>query len=199
MLALPPHLLHFAAWWTLLALAPLLWALRRDSAMRRDERVYRLTFIYAPMMLGLVWLHGLLFDVPQNLGDARGLEAVALWFRPHALPFYSEHRNELLAIAAPGVLTALVLAYRGSKAIEHAWNRRTAAISFGLLICAWLLLRRLPQALLELAQDSSLRSLPAIASADIQGLLLALVVPLAVAAVAYVFARQAVEAHPQVA
>jgi hypothetical protein len=57
----------------------------------------------------------------------------------------------------------------------------------------------LPQALLELAQDSGLRSLPAIASADLQGLVLALVLPLAVAALAYVFARQAVEAHPQVA
>jgi hypothetical protein len=199
MLAMPPHLLHFAAWWTLLALVPLLWALRRDSAMRRDERVYRLTFIYAPMMLGLVWLHGLLFDVPQNLGDARGVEAVALWFRPHALTFYSEHRNELLAIAAPGVLTALVLAYRGSKAIEHAWNRRTAAISFGLLMCAWLLLRRLPQALLELAQDSGLRSLPSLASIDVQSVALAVCLPLPIALLAYMFARQAVEADPRAA
>jgi len=195
MFEMPPQILHFAAWWTLLALVPLCWALRKDSALRRDERVYRLTFIVAPLMLGLIWLHGLLFDV-EGVGGSRGLEAIALWFRPHALSFYRERHVELIAIAAPGVLMSLVLAYRGSKAIEHAWNRRTAAISFGLLMCAWLLLHRLPHALLELAQATGFRSLPALANADIQSIALALLLPLPAALLAYMFARQAVEAHP---
>lgn len=189
------QLLHFAAWWTLFAALPLLWALRADSTMRRDERVYRLTFFFAPVMLGLIWLHGLVFEVPA-MGKAQGLEAIALWFRPHAIDFYRAHHVELLAIAAPGVLLSLVLVYRGSRVIEHAWNRRTAAISFGLVMCAWLLLHSLPKALFELARGAEIRSLAALGSADMQSLVLALVLGLPAALLAYLFARQAVEAHP---
>jgi hypothetical protein len=178
-----------------LAAFPLAWALRAHSPMRRDERVYRLTFVVAPVLLGVIWLHGLLFNPPDNWVRSDAFNFFAFWFRPHELSFYAQHQQQLLAFAAPGVLMAALLTYRGAKSIEYAWNRRTAAISYGLQVGAWLLLRQLPDALIELGERVDWRSIVAAAWADALSLALAIIIPLPVVAIAYLFERQSVEAR----
>jgi len=192
---MPPHIWHFGAWWMVLAAFPLAWALRTDSQMRRDERVYRLTFVVGPVLLGVIWLHGLLFNPPDNWARSDALNFFGFWFRPHALSFYTQHQQQLLAFAAPGVLMAALLTWRGTRAIEYAWNRRTAAISYGLQVGAWLLLRQLPDALIELGERVDWRSIVAAAWADALSLALAVLIPLPLIAIAYLFGRQSVEAR----
>lgn len=165
--------------------------------MRRDERVYRLTFVVAPILLGVIWLHGLLFNPPDNWERSDALNFFGFWFRAHELSFYAQHQQQLLAFAAPGVLMAAVLAYRGVKSIELAWNRRTAAISYGLQVGAWLLLRHLPDTLIELGERFDWRSMVAAAAAQAPSLALAVLLPLPVVAIAFLFARQSVEARRQ--
>jgi len=170
---MPSYIWHFVAWWIVLAALPLSWALRAHSPMRRDERVYRLTFLASPLLLGAAWLHGLLLDA---------------WFRPHAMAFYEEQQTKLLTLGSIGLSISLVLAYGGYKAIEHAWNRRTAAISYGLQICAWLLLRTVAAVGVKLDSNVDWLSLSA------------MMAPLPVIVViAYLFARQSVEARPAAA
>lgn len=192
---MPPHIWHFVAWWMVLAAFPLVWALRADSPMRRDERVYRLTFVVAPVLLGVIWLHGLLFNPPDNWARSDALNFFTFWFRPHELSFYAQHQQQLLAFAAPGVLMAALLTYRGARSIEYAWNARTAGISYGLQVGAWLLLRQLPDALIELGERVDWRSIVAAAWADALSLALAVLIPLPLIAIAYLFARQSVEAR----
>lgn len=196
---MPPYIWHFATWWMLLAVVPVIWALRAHDAMHRDERMYRLTFVVAPILLGVIWLHGLLFDPPSNWAGSQPLNFVGFWFRPHELAFYQQHQTELLALAAPGVLMAAILVYRGSKALDHAWNRRTAAISYGLQISAWLLLRHLPEVLLELGGGVSLATLGSTLWAEALHIAAAVAVPLPLIIIAYLFARQSVEARPTIA
>lgn len=194
-MAMPPHIWHFGAWWMVLAVFPLAWALRTDSPMRRDERVYRLTFVVAPILLGVIWLHGLLFNPPDNWARSDAFNFLGFWFRPHELSFYAQHRDQLIAFAAPGVLMAALLAYRGAKSIEYAWNRRTAAISYGLQVGAWLLLRQLPDTLLGLGERFDWRSMVAAAASQTSSLVLAVLIPLPLVVIAYLFARQSVESR----
>jgi hypothetical protein len=194
-MTMPPHIWHFSAWWMVLAAFPLAWALRADSQMRRDERVYRLTFVVGPVLLGVIWLHGLLFNPPDNWARSDALNFFGFWFRPHDLSFYVQHQQQLVAFAAPGVLMAALLTWRGARAIEYAWNRRTAAISYGLQVGAWLLLRQLPDALIELGERVDWRSIVAAAWADALSLALAVLIPLPLIAFAYLFERQSVEAR----
>jgi len=132
--------------------------------------VYRLTFLVSPLLLGAAWLHGLLLDE---------------WFRPHAVAFYEEQQTKLLTLGSIGLSISLVLVYRGYRAIKHAWNRRTAAISYGLQVCAWLLLRQVAAVGVKLDNDINWLSLGA------------MLTPLPIIlVVAYLFARQSVEARP---
>ena len=193
---MPPYIWHFAAWWMLLAALPLVWALRAHSPMRRDERMYRLTFVVAPLILAAVWLHGLLFDPPSNWARSHVLDFFGFWFRSHDLAFYPQHQTQLLALAAPGVLASALLTWRGVKSIEHAWNRRTAAISYGLQVGAWLLLRHLAEVLLALSEGVSLPSLSQALLSGALKITLAVIVPLPLIVVAFMFARQSVEANP---
>jgi hypothetical protein len=192
---MPPYIWHFFAWWMLLAAIPLTWALRADSQMRRDERVYRLTFVVSPILLGVIWLHGLLFVPPGDWARSDALNFLGFWFRPHELAFYPQHRAQLLAFAAPGVLMAALLAWRGSRSIEYAWNRRTAMISYGLQIGAWLLVGRLAAVLMEVGKSFDWRTSLAAAESDAPSIAIALALPLPLAIVAYLFARQSVEAR----
>jgi hypothetical protein len=192
---MPPAIWHFVAWWMLLAAFPLAWAFRADSPMRRDERVYRLTFVVAPILLGVIWLHGLLFDPPDNWVRSDALNFLGFWFRPHELSFYPQHQTALLAFAAPGVLVAALLAWRGARSIEYAWNRRTAAISYGLQIGAWLLMRRLAEVLIEVGESFDWRTSVAAAANDAPSIALAVLMPLPLVLIAYLFARQSVEAR----
>lgn len=192
---MPPSIWHFVAWWMLLAAFPLAWAFRADSPMRRDERVYRLAFVVAPILLGVIWVHGLLFDPPDNWARSDALNFFGFWFRPHELSFYPQHQTQLLAFAAPGVLMAAILAYRGARSIEFAWNRRTAAISYGLQIGAWLLIRRLAEVLIQVGESFDVRTMVAEAASDAPGIALAALLPLPFVIVAYLFARQSVEAR----
>lgn len=180
-MALVP-LYQLIAWWVVLTAVPLAWALSAHSALRRDERVYRLTFFVAPLLLGLLWLHGLIFDRPERLAGASTLELLTSTFQPRDPAFFAAHSEQLLLLAAPGVLVAIVFMVRGVRSIEHAWNRRTAAISYGLQVCAWLLLRELAEALVEL------RGLTTVIAA--------LCVPLPALVLAILFGRQSVEANP---
>jgi len=192
---MPPQIWHFFAWWMVLAAFPLAWALHEHSPMRRDERVYRLTFVVAPILLGVIWLHGLLFDPPENWSRSDAASFFTFWFRTHELSFYPQHQTQLLAFAAPGVLMAALLAYRGARSIEYAWNRRTAAISYGLQIGAWLLMRRLAEVLIEVGESFDWRTMVRAAASDVPSIALAVIMPLPLVIVAYLFARQSVEAR----
>lgn len=192
---MPPQIWHFFAWWMVLAAFPLAWALRGDSKMHRDERVFRLTFVVAPILLGLIWLHGVLFAPPDNWARSDAASFFTFWFRPHELSFYPTHQAQLLAIAAPGVLMAAVLVWRGARSIEYAWNGRTAAISYGLQIGAWLLLRRLAEVLVDVGESFDWRTIVATAWAEALHIALAVLVPLPFIIVAHLFARQSVEAR----
>lgn len=192
---MPPYIWHFVAWWMLLAAFPLAWAFRADSPMRRDERVYRLAFVVAPILLGVIWLHGLLFDPPHNWARSDALNFLGFWFRPHELAFYPQHQTQLLAFAAPGVLMAALLTWRGARSIEYAWNQRTAAISYGLQIGAWLLVHRMAEVLIEVGESFDLRTMVAEAASEAPSIALAVVLPLPFVIVAYLFARQSIEAR----
>jgi hypothetical protein len=192
---MPPSIWHFVAWWMLLAAFPLAWALRAHSPMRRDERVYRLTFVVAPILLGVIWVHGLLFAPPENWARSDALNFFAFWFRPHELSFYPQHQQQLLAFAAPGVLMATLLTFRGARSIAYAWNRRTAAISYGLQIGAWLLMRRLAEVLIEVGESFDARTMVATAASEAPSIALAALMPLPFLIVGYLFARQSVEAR----
>jgi hypothetical protein len=164
--------------------------------MRRDERMYRLTFIVSPIMLGAIWLHGVLFDPPSDWAHADALSFFTFWFRTHDLAFYTHQPAQLLALAAPGVLAAGILAYRGAKSIEYAWNRRTAAISYGLQIGAWLSLRHLAEMLVELGEGLSFPSLGYVLWSEALRIAVAVCIPLPLIVIAFLFARQSVEARP---
>src|SRR5690242_15623998 len=144
---MPSSVWYFVAWWLLLAGCPLVWAVRAHSTMRRDERMYQLAFVVAPVLLGLIWLHGLLFAPLSTRAPVAALDVFASSLRLHELSFYVRFRDQLLVLALPGVLTATLFAYRGAKVMQYAWNRRTAAISYALQIGAWLLLRHLAELL----------------------------------------------------
>jgi hypothetical protein len=196
---MPPFIWHFAAWWMLLAVFPMAWALRAHSAMHRDERIYRLTFVVAPILLGVIWLHGIVFDPPSNWARSDALNFFGFWFQTHDIAFYQQHQTQLLAFAAPGVLMSAILTYRGARALQHAWNRRTAAISYGLQIGAWLLLRHLAAVLVELGEGASLATLGAALWSEAFSILAAICLPLPLIIIAYMFARQSLEARPTTA
>jgi hypothetical protein len=185
-LGIPQPILIFLALWTALAAAPLLWAGSAHSALRRDERVYRLTFVAAPLLLGVLWLHGVVFET-------------GAWLMPREPALFRERAFELVAIAVPGVLVASVLVYRGVKAIDLAWNRRTAAISYGLQVFAWLLVRRVPASLVDFARTFEARFPAPVVTLHAESLALAAVLPLPVIAIAFLFARQALERRPKTA
>jgi hypothetical protein len=191
---MPSSLLHFAAWWLLLAALPLIWAVRAHSPMRRDERVFRLMLIVSPLLMAAIWLHGLAFEPARNWAQAEPLLFFAVWFRPHAATFYAEHAPVLLAVAAPVIVIAGWLAYRGTRLIDYAWNRRTAAISFALQIAGWLLLRPLAAVLVEIGDAARTQAVAAALAANTSELVLALVPPLPVIAVALMFSRLSIEA-----
>jgi hypothetical protein len=186
----PLQLYALFALWIVLALVPLLWALRAHSPMCRDERVFRLTFVVSPLLLGALWLHGVLFDAPSDWTAASSLAA---WLRPHAPEFYRAHASQLIAIAAPGVALAAVLAYRGARSLDFAWNRRTAAISYALQISAWLLLQRLAAALVDLTSIVDWPTHTRELASHALPLALAILIPLPIATLAFMFARQALE------
>lgn len=192
---MPTDLIQLFAWWLLLALAPIVWALSAHSPMRRDERMFRLTFIAAPLVLAMVWLHGVLLDPPPNWERADALRSFLLLFRPHDAAFYSTQLGFLLGAAAPGVLAAAWMVYRGSKCIHWAWNRRTAAISYALQVAGFLLLRHLAGLSLDLAESARWRPLGAVLVEEADRIALAVCVPLPFIIVGLMFARLSVEAR----
>jgi hypothetical protein len=191
---MPSSILHFVAWWSLLAALPLFWALRAHTPMRRDERVFRLMLVASPLMLAAIWLHGVLIDPPNHWARAEAHHFFAVWFRPREAAFYVDHAHWLLAVAAPVVVIALLLTYRGTRLVEHAWNRRTAAIAFGLQVAGWLLLRPLAGVLVEVGEALRWRAPAAVLSAEAQDIAVAVCIPLPVIAIAFMFARLSVEA-----
>lgn len=196
---MPPYIWHLVAWWMLLAVFPLVWALRAHSALRRDERMYQLAFVVSPVLLGVIWLHGLLFVPPDNWAPHDAINVLAFWFRPHELPFYVHYRNQLLVLAVPGVATASFLAYRGAKVMQYAWNRRTAAISYVLQVGAWLLLRHLAELLIGLGDALTLRSFGWALWIEATRIAIAVCVPLPLIIIAFMFKRQSLEARPTAA
>lgn len=192
---MPTYLLHLLVWWSLLAGLPLLWASRASSSMQRDDRVFRLAFLAAPVLFGFVWLHGVLLNSPSHWSKANPLHFFTLSFQPHDGAFYTQQQAWLLALAAFGVAVSALLTYIGVKSIEYAWNRRTAAISYALQICAWLLLRHLAEVLAELNFSDSLASASLLDLLASQGsrIAIAICVPLPFLAMAFMFARQSVE------
>jgi len=144
--------LHFLIWLGLLGVVPAAAALILRNRWPRFPAALQL---YAgPTVLALIWVHGAVFDPPNNYGAALGF--FHFWFLPHQDFQYDEHGALMAALSLPVVVAVALLLFgtRRRWRTEPARPLR-AAVGYVSWVLGALLLRHFNDLILNLAEHDS--------------------------------------------
>jgi hypothetical protein len=147
--------MHLVAWFVLLGIVPAAAALRlRD---RWPHAPAALQSFAGPAVFALAWVHGAVFDPPNNFAvlwrPSGGLGFFGFWFNPHRGFEYREHGALMLALAAPIVaVVALGLLRTWRRWRPDRQRPVRAAAGYLSWVLGGLLLRHVGDRVLDLAE-----------------------------------------------
>lgn len=162
---------HFLIWLVLLGGLPPILLRVAAGRLRTDRPMARLNLCTGPALLGLVWLHGVLFDPPNNwavlragsrtsyapdgtlLSSSPGMTFFEFWFKPfRALDWSPERVHAALWLGVPAVawlVLALFRAWRVRRLQLPAKGETRGVLGYLSWVLAALLLRHIPDAMMD--------------------------------------------------
>lgn len=170
-IGLHPSTLHFLIWLGLLGVAPAAAALvLRDRAPRFPAA---LQLFAGPALFALVWVHGAVFNVPNNFAvleagsmrayapdgrltySSEGMSFFHFWFNPHRGFEYREHGALMAGLSLPIVVAVSLWLFAASRRwpTEPARPLR-AAVGYLSWLLGALLLRHVTDLILDLAEHN---------------------------------------------
>lgn len=162
---------HFFIWLVALGAVPvlLLWVAARRLPL--DRPLAQLNLWAGPALLAAVWLHGVLFDPPNNwavlrdgsmtsyapdgtvLSSSRGMTFLEFWFkRFRDIDWSPERRRAALWLAAPAMVclaVALLRAWRARRQYRFATGETRGALGYLSWVVAALLLHHIPDVMMD--------------------------------------------------
>ena len=160
---MPSDVAHYIAWLCILGVCPLLLVGGIRWTLKRGPTVARLNVWIGPALVCLVWLHGTVFDPPNNyavlhagsmksyapdgrlLSSSPGMSFLGFWFKPfRAMDWSPAQTRDAAVLAAPALVVLLIVLVRARKRSKRASGEGKAAVAYLCWTAAALLLHHIP-------------------------------------------------------
>lgn len=142
---------HFFVWLCIGSALPLLGVILVGQSRRHDALAW-LSRMGGPLLVGLVWLHGVFFAAPNNLATMARYGFWKFWFMPHSAYRLAEHLALVLMAILPGLLVITYALIRNRKSIiDVSTSNENLAGSYLCFLVAALSLRPIPDTIMDVA------------------------------------------------
>lgn len=146
-------LVHLAIWLLVLGGLPLFVA----YVYRGERRVALawLELIVGPMILGAVFLHAILFNVPNNFAVMKEYSFLQFWFKPQRATLLREFSTMVASLTVVGLVPIGLALFLSPRLVARARGEGKMVASFLLTVFTATILHHFPDVLLDAAAHKS--------------------------------------------